>query len=376
MSDSREIAEHGGGARSIAGRDYQPTGIPIEQRMAMLREALTNPDVDPAKAVAMADLMFKLEDRDRQAEFNRDKINAKRAMPPIYKRGENAHQHTKYPKFEDMQRTVDPILDAHGLSIDFRIGSEGPNITVVPILRHRNGWIEEGDAMKGPPDEGPGRSKIQAVGSSSSYLKRYAMVAMLNLILDGEDDDGMGGLRNVNQPNDRQIRLVELGQDALDGGTYAAWFGKQLPKDRAWLIASGNHERFGGVALIGADAGATARTEREPERNQGDSRADEREEATQDESRAADPPAANGESGGGQLKLGGDEPEPRQKPKLTPRQWVDGVKREIGKIGSRSKLDEYLEGKRDAMTRLRESDQALAEEVDEAYRDQVAALDG
>lgn len=237
-------------------------GIPMEQRMAMLREALTNPEVDPTKAVAMADLMFKLEDRDRQAEFNRDLIAAKRAMPAIFKRGSNDHQHTKYAKFEDMQRAVDPVLAQHRLSIDFRIGNDGPNITVVPVLRHENGWIEEGGAMKGLPDKGPGRSDIQAVGSASSYLKRYAMVATLNLVLDGEDNDGAGIGRDDYKLNDRQSGLVVDAQAAAERNEYGKWYAALKPADKAFLVTSGTHARFGGAALPGPT------TTRQPEPEQ------------------------------------------------------------------------------------------------------------
>jgi hypothetical protein len=250
MTESQEIAEYGSGAgRQIA----TPSGsIPVEMRMTMLREALTNPAVDPAKAVAMADLMFKLEDRDRQAEFNASLIAAKKEIGPIFKRGYNAHQKTKYTKFEDIQRVTDPVLERHGLDLSYKIGSEGPNVTVVPVLRHVNGWIEEGLAIKGPPDTGPGRSAIQSVGSSASYLQRYAAKGTLNLRFDGEDDDGVA-YRPGDQLNDRQEGILIDAQMAYDRGEYGDWYGRQSVKDKSVLINAGHHARFSGApALPGA----------------------------------------------------------------------------------------------------------------------------
>jgi hypothetical protein len=249
MSDSRDVATQVQGGEVVhQGRSSNAVSIPMDQRMAMLREALTNPDVNPEKAIAMADLMWRMEDRERESEFNRAKIAAIRDMPAIYKRGTNTHTSTRYAKFEDLHRAVMPVLARHGLTIDFRIGNEGRDITVQPLLRHENGFVEEGGIMRGPADEGKGRSAIQAVGSASSYLKRYTMRAMLNIIEDGEDDDGAGGASR--QLNDRQEQLLVDAQEAHDRGQYHAWFNRLPVKDKALVIGRGDHARFGGAPLL------------------------------------------------------------------------------------------------------------------------------
>lgn len=358
MTDGgRELAHSPTGAPATAGPAPRAVGIPMEQRLAMLREALTNPDVDPAKAQAMAELMWRMEDREREAEFNRDKIAAIRAMPAIYKRGKSDKH--RYAKFEDLHRAAMPILDSFNLTIDFRVGSEGSNITVQPILRHRNGLVEEGGIMKAPPDTGPGRNAVQAVGSTTSYLKRHAMKAMLNIIEDGEDDDGRGGALALagDQMNDRQVRLVEQGQEAFEAGTYQAWYARQLPKDRAWLIATGNHQRWGGDGTLIADSTG----EPEPE-------AEERTPAPPPPPPPPSPPPPADE--GGQLAL-----DAAPKPKLTPRQWVDKFKEELGLCRNGEALDDYMERKRDALSRLEKSDPTLWEECNTAYRNQRAALE-
>jgi len=245
MTDSRELAT--AETRAVS---HSSTSIPGDQRLMMLREALTNPDVDPTKAAAMFNLMNQMEDRERQAEFNRDKAAALRAMPVIFKGGKSDKH--RYAKFEDMHRAALPVLTRFRLSIDFRLGSEGQLVTVQPILRHENGFIEEGAVMKGPADTGPGRSPIQSLGSASSYLKRYTMKGMLNIIEDGEDNDGAIGRENYHM-NDRQEGLIVDAQAAADRGEYAAWFSRLNIKDKAVVIGSGTHARLSGVlALPGA----------------------------------------------------------------------------------------------------------------------------
>lgn len=247
MTDSRELANYGEGG-AIAERRTTSTAIAPADRLAMLREALTNPDVDPAKAQAMFSLMNQMEDRERQAEFNRDKARVLREMPAIFKGG-RSDKH-RYAKFEDMHRAALPVLARNHLSIDFRVGSEGNMITVQPVLRHENGYVEEGAVMKGPADTGPGRSQIQSLGSSSSYLKRYTMKGMLNIIEDGEDNDGAAIGRDGYQLNDRQQGLIVDAQSAAERGEYVAFYQGLKAPDKAFLVTSGTHARLGGNAAL------------------------------------------------------------------------------------------------------------------------------
>jgi hypothetical protein len=162
-----------------------------QARFALLREALTNPDVQPEKAVAMADLMFRIEDRQREANFIAAKVAAISEMPRIGKDGLNDHTKTRYAKWETMQPIITPILARHGLVLNFEIGDQNGKIAVTPILSG-HGWTERGGAMVLPADIGKGRNDVQAVASSGSYGKRHAAMAMLNLVQGGvvEDDDG------------------------------------------------------------------------------------------------------------------------------------------------------------------------------------------
>lgn len=284
MSDSRELAEqHGGG--EVMSAAPRAMSIPAEQRLAMMREAMTNPDVDPDKARAMLELMREMENDERKAEFNRDKIAAKAAMPAIFKRGFNSHQKTSYVKFEDLQRAVDPILHKFNLMLEFDVESDTREIRVTPILRHSNGWTERGSSLGGGPDTGPGRTPIQAIGSAVSYLKRYTAEAMLNLTRDGEDNDG--ALREGSLLNDRQSGLVVDAQQWADDGRYTEEFGKLSAKDKAVLIRSGYHARLGGAPAL---PDQRAKQDREPPREE------RREEAPREEA-PADPPPTLSEAG-------------------------------------------------------------------------------
>ena len=206
-----------------------------------------DPTVDAAKVETLTNLAIRLQDRELRAEFNRDKIAAIREMPAIYKRGKSDKH--RYAKFEDLHRACMPVLARHALTLDFRVGNDGPAIIVQPILRHDNGHVEEGGVMKGLPDKGPGRSDIQAVGSATSYLKRHSMKAMLNIIEDDEDNDGVG-FRPDEQKNDRQERLILDAEAAAMTGDYQAFYDGLTAKDRSYLIRTGTHTRITGAPAL------------------------------------------------------------------------------------------------------------------------------
>lgn len=243
---AQEITQAGG--REL-GPAQEATGITVGQRLQLLREALTNPDVQPEKAVAMAELMFRLEDRDARASFIAAKVRAISEMPHIGKDGKNTHTGIAYATWERMQPIITPVLARHGLVLNFDIGHDGPRVTVAPILSG-HGWEERGSAIVLPADVGKGRNDVQAVGSSVQYGKRYAAMAMLNLVARGlaEDDDGRAGGGTPADPYDaleaHERALVDEGREKAADGTeaYADWF-KGLPADQRGFLA---YNRAGG----------------------------------------------------------------------------------------------------------------------------------
>lgn len=62
------------------------------------------------------------------------------------------------------------------------------------------------------------------------------------------------------------------------------------------------------------------------------------------------------------------------KARKTPRQWVDTFKGEVARYKVMDDLDLFMDGKREALERLKESDEALWKECDDAYRYQIAAI--
>lgn len=236
--------------------------------VAYIMDGATSGAVDATVLTAMTQLAVAMKqeerldhDRRERAEFNRDLNAAIMAMPVITKAGiikipANAAKGTaertqgRFARYEDIDRVVRPILQQHNLAIRFDVGESDKVTTVTPVLTHANGYTERGGTMRLPLDDSGAKNNVQGVGSSVSYGKRYTMMAMLNIVSEGTDDDGSLGKFEIGMPHEREVTVLEQAEDAHTAGTYAAFFASQSTKDRAWLISSGHHARLGGAAAL------------------------------------------------------------------------------------------------------------------------------
>ncbi len=73
-----------------------------------------------------------------------------------------------------------PVLSKHGLSVVQLLGNAGDNVTVTTILCHeKGGTIKTVSSM--PVHIGKGMTHAQAVGATSTYLRRYSYSAMVGI---------------------------------------------------------------------------------------------------------------------------------------------------------------------------------------------------
>lgn len=102
-------------------------------------------------------------------------------------------QSTPYALWEDIDAAITPILAEYGFVLTFRSGvAQDGKITVTGVLGHEGGHTEE-TTITLPHDSSGSKNAVQAVGSSTSYGKRYTATMLLNIRTKGEDDDGMKG---------------------------------------------------------------------------------------------------------------------------------------------------------------------------------------
>lgn len=175
--------------------------------MALIERALHDPSVDVAKLEKLMELAERAQDRDAKKAYFAALVMMKPELPVIDRKGKievrektssgkrdgDITQSTPYAKWEDIDEKITPILNKHGFALTFRSGvAQDGKITVTGVLSHRDGHSEE-TTITLPHDSSGSKNAVQAVGSSTSYGKRYTATLLLNIRTRGEDDDGGAG---------------------------------------------------------------------------------------------------------------------------------------------------------------------------------------
>ena len=108
--------------------------------------------------------------------------------------GRNPHLKNKYATLNDIIDTARPVLAKHALAyVQMPTSPDNPEIPMIGLttrLMHKSGqWLE--DDMYFPVDPGSNRAvnPAQVAGSTITYMRRYALAAMLGIVAD-EDADG------------------------------------------------------------------------------------------------------------------------------------------------------------------------------------------
>lgn len=166
--------------------------------LAVIERAARDPNTDIDKLERLFALRERIEDREAKLAFTEAKIAMRAELPEITMKGAirivkdgKLIQETPFARFEDIHDAVMPVLAAHGFDLAFRNGlSPDGKVRVTTILSHVGGHEEE-THFDLPHDSSGSKNSVQAVGSSTSYGKRYGTLSILNIKVAGEDDDGV-----------------------------------------------------------------------------------------------------------------------------------------------------------------------------------------
>lgn len=121
---------------------------------------------------------------------------ADRERPGGVPEGATPQQKTPYATLDDILEAIRAPLHRHGFSLRFEhdTAADGRLITTA-ILRHRQGHAERATTPALQHDSSGSKNNVQAVGSSLTYGRRYALMAVLPIVSHAPqdaDDDGGG----------------------------------------------------------------------------------------------------------------------------------------------------------------------------------------
>jgi hypothetical protein len=85
--------------------------------------------------------------------------------------------------------------------------------------------------MPAPPDTSSGKSNVQAIGSTNTFLRRYVACNIFNIVVVGDDDDGNGGMIDEAQSE----TIVELIKKAKVGPKFLKYMRAQSVEEAGSL---------------------------------------------------------------------------------------------------------------------------------------------
>lgn len=217
--------------------NQQPAAVPALSESAaiiqVIERAAMNPNVDIDKMERLLQMQERIMERNARSAYSAALAEMQPHLPVITEKGKivvrdkvtkEIIQSTGYALWEDINEAIKPVLAEYGFALSFKTGvMPDGKITVTGILSHRDGHQEE-TTMALPHDSTGSKNAVQAVGSSTSYGKRYTASALLNITSRGEDDDGEKSSpkiveEKVSPPAKSSMSLKkrdENGQDAWD----------------------------------------------------------------------------------------------------------------------------------------------------------------
>jgi len=168
--------------------------------MEVISRAAADPNTDVDKLERLLMMAERIQAQEAKGAFTAALAELQPRLPVIDERGgikNNAGVvQSTYAKWDDINDAIRPLLAEAGFALSFRTGvAQDGKITVTGVLSHRAGHQEE-TTITLPHDSSGSKNAVQAVGSSTSYGKRYTTISLLNITsraAQDRDDDGQAG---------------------------------------------------------------------------------------------------------------------------------------------------------------------------------------
>lgn len=223
---------------------------PVGDNLVLMFERLAkDPGVDVDKLQRLIDMQERILAHNAKAAFDAAFAAMQPAIPSIDEKGRivvDGQTRSTYAKNEDIQDVIRPILARHGFALSFETRwPEKGGVEVVGTLAHLEGYSRS-STFRAMADKTGSKNEIQALGSSTSYGRRYTTIDLLNISTRepnrGADDDGEGTER-PEPPDGYAAWLAALEATASEGwpGLSKAW-GSKAPNAASFRTYAQKHD--------------------------------------------------------------------------------------------------------------------------------------
>lgn len=160
--------------------------------MTLLQLAIQQPNVDINKMRELMELNAQWEKQEARKAYVAAMCAFKANPPDVYKTKNVSFGTTKYKhaELDEVSSVIGMALSEHGLCHTWEVKQEeSGTIIVTCVLTHQRGHSES-VPMRAEPDTSGNKNKIQAIGSTVTYLERYTLLAATGMAAKDQDDDG------------------------------------------------------------------------------------------------------------------------------------------------------------------------------------------
>lgn len=192
--------------------------------LPMIQQAIAH-GTTKENLMALIDVQERIMAKDAEMQFNAALADMQPELPTVEKNGaikftdkQNVERNTPYALYEDIIEAIRPSLKKYGFSLSFSSDRDGDKVIITGKLAHRAGHSEK-VVIPIPLDTSGSKNNVQAIGSSLSYGKRYAVGMLLNIVTRGEDDDGTAAGALVPNPDPLpEDKFMKLGEWLIAAG--------------------------------------------------------------------------------------------------------------------------------------------------------------
>lgn len=180
----------------------QPQAVAVRPEpigLGAILAAAQDGSVDVAKVEQLIALYERMQDRQAEAAFNRAMVACQAEMPRVTankiltirnKTTGEVRPQSRYATLERLDEFVRDIYQRHGFSISYNMEPQETSKQIyVAIVKHIGGHSE---TYRQPLalDTSGNKNEVQAGGSTKSYARRYFLLDIWNIIVEGQDLNG------------------------------------------------------------------------------------------------------------------------------------------------------------------------------------------
>jgi hypothetical protein len=194
--------------RTVAGLVPAPPVDSAPSVLALINSLALDPRADVEKLDPIIAMYERLKAKEAELQYNAAKarilkklagIKILKNKPALYEiekerpqRG--TYEAFKYAPLEEIDKHLRPLLVEEEMDLSYSDEPlENGGLLIRGRLKHLPSGHHEDSFMPAPLDTRGGRSQVQAVGSTNSFLRRYITCNIFNIVVVGDDDDGNGG---------------------------------------------------------------------------------------------------------------------------------------------------------------------------------------